>query len=886
MRNNCTPALATLALCMAAACESGDPAALARAAGDPPPHKHRSSHHMSSTGRLAHRALRQLGGQHRHRSRNDRGDEVFEDDEGGGPGALEDGGELPGGAQAELSIAVDDKGQNVIIGFNDFRGFLAAAPGTRLSVSGFMVSHDGGKTFIDGGQLPITTGDPGSELPQVFGDPDVKYLGGCNFIYTSIVLAPFGDGGAAQTMGFHRTRNCGQSWEGPFEIPPATNPNGVVIEGQAADAADKELIDVDRATGRVLMSWTNFSAEPEISTTFSDDVLAPNPTWSPRVVIGDRPGIDGQGSIPRFGRDSLEVHVAWGTVTPAGLDGISVATSKDGGLTFGEPVDLTPGSFFPDQVPGNDRIHAFPTLAVDRSRGPYRGTVYVSYASNDSHDGADVVVQRSSDGGRTFSAPVAVNARPGQDRSQWFPALATNDHSGRALLFYYDQGVADSGDLTQVSFTFSDDGGSRWAAPRRLSPRTFRAGYGNDSSQPNLGDYIQSVVNRRGELLGAYAITKDVLFRDGQPGPTMTVPEPTVSIAGPGDQVPTTTVDLRGVVTTELAGHSDRNGFLDAGELAQLSIAVRNDVTNPMSARPLPAAVALVESKTPGARILAPLSLFGRLLPGETQSALTPAVLALDPGFPVGQDVSLGIKVFSINGRAVTLDAKVHTGTPIATSLLAESFDGVAAGALPAGWRAAHGAGDNEVPWTTSATFCGGSNAAFHANGDDGATPTDQARWERLLGPVVNVPADADWVTLDFDVCTDTEDEPALNVQAYDGVFLRLADLTAGAPPRSVLAEAFAQDFTTGGKAGYPKHLPRGDNPAYFEDMSVWAGDSHGPQHVSMRLPGVAGTTVQLRFEYTQDSFATCAFVRPGHACGVSIDNVRLTAFRARRAGH
>jgi len=53
-----------------------------------------------------------------------------------------------------------------------------------------------------------------------------------------------------------------------------------------------------------------------------------------------------------------------------------------------------------------------------------------------------------------------------------------------------------------------------------------------------------------------------------------------------------------------------------------------------------------------------------------------------------------------------------------------------------------------------------------------------------------------------------------------------------------------------------------------------------------MRLPGVAGTTVQLRFEYTQDSFATCAFVRPGHACGVSVDNIRLTAFRARRAGH
>jgi hypothetical protein len=30
-----------------------------------------------------------------------------------------------------------------------------------------------------------------TKLPQVFGDPDVKYLGGCNFIYSSIVIAKF-----------------------------------------------------------------------------------------------------------------------------------------------------------------------------------------------------------------------------------------------------------------------------------------------------------------------------------------------------------------------------------------------------------------------------------------------------------------------------------------------------------------------------------------------------------------------------------------------------------------------------------------------------------------------------------------------------------------------
>ena len=63
----------------------------------------------------------------------------------------------PGG-QAELSIAVDESGQHVVIGFNDTRGF-AKNP---ISVSGFLYSEDGGKTFVDGGQLP----SPGNEVDR------------------------------------------------------------------------------------------------------------------------------------------------------------------------------------------------------------------------------------------------------------------------------------------------------------------------------------------------------------------------------------------------------------------------------------------------------------------------------------------------------------------------------------------------------------------------------------------------------------------------------------------------------------------------------------------------------------------------------------------------
>jgi hypothetical protein len=155
------------------------------------------------------------------------------------------------------------------------------------------------------------------------------------------------------------------------------------------------------------------------------------------------------------------------------------------------------------------------------------------------------------------------------------------------------------------------------------------------------------------------------------------------------------------------------------------------------------------------------------------------------------------------------------------------------------------------------------------------------SRWERLFSPSINIPGDSQAVEVEFDVCYDTENDPNLRILAYDGFFLRVTDLTPGRTSRSVLAEAFEEEFTTGPIKHYPKHLPVNPDPDYFDDMSVWAGDSGGAQHVRMKLPGMAGSTVQLRFEYAQDAIATCADVRPGHTCGVSVDNVMVRSVRA-----
>jgi hypothetical protein len=127
----------------------------------------------------------------------------------------------------------------------------------------------------------------------------------------------------------------------------------------------------------------------------------------------------------------------------------------------------------------------------------------------------------------------------------------------------------------------------------------------------------------------------------------------------------------------------------------------------------------------------------------------------------------------------------------------------------------------------TSNTFCGSSNAAFHPNANDNGTG-NPTRWERLFSPNVAIPADSDYVTLDFDVCTDTEFDPNFQVQAFDGLTLRIFDATPDHTAGSVLVEAYEGELTTGAVKHFPKHLPRNNNPAYLQDMSVWAGKSQG----------------------------------------------------------
>src|SRR4029450_5463660 len=106
----------------------------------------------------------------------------------------------------------------------------------------------------------------------------------------------------------HGRTTCGKTCQGPFEVTAATNPNGQVnATGNPRDSADKEFIDVDPETGRVIIGWSNFTTiansggSPQNMVSYSDNAAtATPPTWSAGKIVGNR----GQSLMPRFAAGS------------------------------------------------------------------------------------------------------------------------------------------------------------------------------------------------------------------------------------------------------------------------------------------------------------------------------------------------------------------------------------------------------------------------------------------------------------------------------------------------------------------------------------------------------------------------------------------------------
>jgi len=775
-----------------------------------------------------------------------------------GPGDL--------GLQSESTIAANADGSILVAGYNDARGFSV----TPLSLSGIARSTDGGATW---NEVPVGPGGagvlPGIASGQVYGDPDVRYDPTRDlFVYSSIFVRP-SDG--LQGLSLHYSNSgasAGSAWTGPVEVTPAF---------VAATAADKEFIDVNPVTGRILVTWTSFGAGVvKILSSYSDDLGA---TWSTAAQLtATGAGIASvQASSPRFlpgtNNSDSNAYVVWRTSPASNTRNIGCARSTDGGATWSSAVNIDSSSFGPeDQILGVDRINTSPSMAID----PSTGRVYVVYMRTDSVGTGDIAL-RSFIGDCASAAPVMLGSNPGADRAQFYPWVTVDGSSGRVHVLWYDQDIDTSGDRTELMHTYSTDQGATWSPPTPLFDRPFHAGHGNDTSQPNLGDYLQATA--QDGLLHSVAASVDPhpRFDEGQPS--------SGSMIGPdtyydqlADATAVTPLRIVTVSAVESGCLSGANGFLDPGETVAITLTLENYVANAtVGATTVGSIAGTLSTTTSGVTVTGANAAFPTLSAATTGANTTPFTISLANDFVAGTPVELTLALSSDQG-SIELPVELATGTPgTPVTLINQDFETAVVPALPAGWSAVHGAGTVTVLWATSDTFWGGGNkTAYHS--ENSAT-----RWERLLSPVVVVPTPSSGVQseilLDMDLLYDLEEEPSQSVLAYDGMFLRITDQTGGSLLRSVLAEAFARSFLTGSQNHYPRHLPRSSNNSYFEDMSAWSGSSGGPVHVAMRFAGdgMTGRSIQLRFEYTQDSSGVCTDVGAGRGpCGVAIDNVVL----------
>ncbi len=139
-------------------------------------------------------------------------------------------------------------------------------------------------------------------------------------------------------------------------------------------------------------------------------------------------------------------------------NGIFLNRSDDGGKTWGAQATIAAQPERPG-IPFEDK----PQAIVDRTKGPRRGTLYVAWTEFRRWQTV-ILFARSSDGGRSFSAPVEISDRPGS------PKDTVGADEGTTLAVAPDGTVYVAwSDSTGILIDRSSDGGASWGADVRIA---------------------------------------------------------------------------------------------------------------------------------------------------------------------------------------------------------------------------------------------------------------------------------------------------------------------------------------------------------------------------------------------------------------------------------
>jgi hypothetical protein len=289
----------------------------------------------------------------------------------------------------------------------------------------------------------------------------------------------------------------GLTWSQPVDLTRNADPTGVVFNDKQSITADPYV------AGRAYATWIqgelpgeemsfaklahafSYRGLPMFSKTTDGGV-----TWSTPTPMTNA-NIYAQGNQIVVLPDGTLLNVQAVLFKGSGVQPtknavfMAVQRSTNGGQNWSPAIKIAPLSVSAEAADGQPlRVGDYlPDIAVDRRSG----SVYVTWADNQGGSTNKIVLSRSTDRGKTWSAPAVVSHHDGAQSFNHAVAVA-ND--GELAVLYYDiaRNTPDPGIPTDVYLRHSGDGGRSWSAPQLLY--SFDFANAPVSRGLFLGDYM------------------------------------------------------------------------------------------------------------------------------------------------------------------------------------------------------------------------------------------------------------------------------------------------------------------------------------------------------------------------------------------------------------
>ena len=227
--------------------------------------------------------------------------------------------------------------------------------------------------------------------------------------------------------------------------------------------------------GRSYAAWVKFAPPFSLNFAFTNDGGV---SWSSPAQINNPIQRSAGGDIT-MGPDG-KVYVCWAgviSISPFTEDFVGIASTTNGGTNW----QVTENAFDMNGInglflqKGNIRVNGLPNIAVDTTGGPRHGWIYIITTQRNlapAGSDPDVILNRSTDNGLTWSAGIRVNQDPiNNGKTQYFPAVHVDKQGGLNVIFYDDRNTTT--DSTGVFLARSEDGGNNWRE-FEISDRNFK----------------------------------------------------------------------------------------------------------------------------------------------------------------------------------------------------------------------------------------------------------------------------------------------------------------------------------------------------------------------------------------------------------------------------